>query len=179
MCGGAADPAFLPAPESGSAPLDGGGEEDHPAPSTDTDSQTASSGSREDRFPSVEERLKLYMSNWYAPPCPGYHDGFVRYEFARDEKKAKWPTLMVHPMKNHPLVNETRVLPVDSVITPDKLLYLDEDTVENCADLELFEFLKDGGKIKSKRKEALTKRSKHTFQVTLRATGQPRGRSNL
>jgi hypothetical protein len=25
--------------------------------------------SRRDRFPSVEERVKIYMSNWYLPPC--------------------------------------------------------------------------------------------------------------
>jgi len=26
------------------------------------------------RFPSVEERLKMYLSDWYLPPCPGNND---------------------------------------------------------------------------------------------------------
>jgi hypothetical protein len=85
---------------------------------------------REHRFPSVAERVKLYMSNWYVPSCPGYKDGFVHYNFLEGE----WPTLMVHPMKNHPLVNETSALAVESKVTPDKLFYMHEETIENCAD---------------------------------------------
>mmetsp|Transcript_39666 Transcript_39666/g.60983 ORF Transcript_39666/g.60983 Transcript_39666/m.60983 type:complete len:451 (+) Transcript_39666:161-1513(+) len=85
---------------------------------------------REQRFPSVAERVKLYMSNWYVPSCPEYKDGLVRYEFTDGE----WPTLMVQPMKKHPLVNHSAVLAVESKVTPDKLLYMHEETIENCAD---------------------------------------------
>lgn len=35
------------------------------------------------RFPSVEERLKIYMSNWYAPPCGENNDGFIQYNFTK------------------------------------------------------------------------------------------------
>ena len=36
---------------------------------------------RANRFPSVETRIKLYMSNWYVPPCPGDDGAFVKYSF--------------------------------------------------------------------------------------------------
>ena len=32
---------------------------------------------RKDRFPSMEERVKIYMSDWYVPPCEEFTDGFV------------------------------------------------------------------------------------------------------
>lgn len=34
---------------------------------------------REDRFPSVDERVRMYMSDWYVPPCDNYTDGFTQY----------------------------------------------------------------------------------------------------
>jgi Glycosyl transferase family 90 len=33
------------------------------------------------RFPSVEERLKVYLSTWYVPPCPSNDLGTVQYNF--------------------------------------------------------------------------------------------------
>ena len=39
--------------------------------------------SRRDRFPSIEERVKLYMGNWYTPPCDG--NEAVQYSIQGDE----------------------------------------------------------------------------------------------
>jgi hypothetical protein len=33
------------------------------------------------RFPSVQERVKVYMSNWYTPPCPGNDQALVHYQY--------------------------------------------------------------------------------------------------
>ena len=33
------------------------------------------------RFPSVEDRVKLYMSYWYIPPCSDNEDGHIIYQF--------------------------------------------------------------------------------------------------
>lgn len=95
------------------------------------------SRSRAERFPTVEERVKLYMSNWYIPSCSDYEDGFVRYEYVNNpkEESEEWKTLIMHPMKNHPLVNSTKSYEVESKITPDKMLYMHEEIIENCADL--------------------------------------------
>jgi extradiol dioxygenase family protein len=35
---------------------------------------------REQRFPSIEERVKIYMTDWYVPPCVNYTKGFVSYK---------------------------------------------------------------------------------------------------
>jgi Glycosyl transferase family 90 len=44
------------------------------------------------RFPSVDERVRVYMSNWYLPPCPSTadtdsnNDAFVQYNYRTNEK---------------------------------------------------------------------------------------------
>jgi hypothetical protein len=35
---------------------------------------------RSNRFPSVETRVKFYMSHWYAPPCPGDDSTKIKYQ---------------------------------------------------------------------------------------------------
>lgn len=37
------------------------------------------SRSRADRFPTVDERVRLYLGNWYRPPCRA--EGYVRYRY--------------------------------------------------------------------------------------------------
>lgn len=39
---------------------------------------------RSKRFPSVEERVKIYAGNWYTPPCPGNTQALVTYERSLD-----------------------------------------------------------------------------------------------
>jgi hypothetical protein len=36
---------------------------------------------RSNRFPSVDERLKVYLSIWYVPPCANNTQGFVKYRY--------------------------------------------------------------------------------------------------
>lgn len=92
---------------------------------------------RAGRFPSVEQRVKLYMANWYVPPCQDYQDGHIFYrtigaadseddyeddnsddskEKTKKKKKKKsssfsssksWPSVQVEGYRNHPLVNQT------------------------------------------------------------------------
>jgi Glycosyl transferase family 90 len=38
---------------------------------------------RSQRFPSVEQRVKLYLSNWYLPPCPDSDAPFIAYSARR------------------------------------------------------------------------------------------------
>ena len=37
--------------------------------------------SRRDRFPSIEQRVKIYMSNWYIPPCPNTQRIQYQYQY--------------------------------------------------------------------------------------------------
>jgi hypothetical protein len=87
---------------------------------------------RENRFPSVEERVKIYMSNWYVPPCSEYQEGYFRFEYFHDEKK-KWPKLLIHPIQNHPLVNGSSIIEVESILTADQLFFMDQQIIMNCA----------------------------------------------
>lgn len=88
---------------------------------------------RQNRFPSVEERVKLYMSNWYIPPCPGYKDGVIRYEFVTHEGSA-WPSVKVYGYPpTHPMFNETVVMDIESVVLPDMIFFMEEEIMANCA----------------------------------------------
>ena len=70
--------------------------------------------SRRERFPSVEERVQIYMSNWYSPPCKDDH----RYLFDVNE-------YAVH-------VSNTNMT-IRPHITADMLLWLKEEIVRDCA----------------------------------------------
>ena len=85
---------------------------------------------RATRFPSIEERVKLYMSNWYAPSCQNYKDGLVRYKYSKDKK---WPKLTVKSLQNHPMVNATDSYQIQSIVEPDQLFYMDPEIIVQCA----------------------------------------------
>jgi hypothetical protein len=89
---------------------------------------------RENRFPSVEERVKLYMSNWYVPPCPGHQDGMIRYEYDASKDSA-WPIAKVHgyPNISHPMINETVIVEAESVVLPDMVFFMSDEIITNCA----------------------------------------------
>ena len=80
------------------------------------------------------------MSNWYIPPCQGDTDAFVKYSFDDDhnnnnkDNENSWPTLTVEGYIDHPVVNQTmRIMDkVESIIEPDMLFYMDQETIFNC-----------------------------------------------
>jgi hypothetical protein len=69
---------------------------------------------RRERFPSIEERVKLYASNWYQPPCNDEH----RFEF-------NWNN------QNEVILDHN--LTFASTIIPDQALVLQEDIIKDCA----------------------------------------------
>lgn len=83
---------------------------------------------RSARFPDVESRVKLYMSNWYLPPCPSADDvdDRVRFDY-HDEGQ----TLAVHINVSH---NEEAfdTCTITSDIKPDLPLMLRRDMVDTC-----------------------------------------------
>lgn len=96
---------------------------------------------REIRFPSREERLKIYMSNWYAPPCTEYSKGFVEFESldlpdSQKQHTAHWPRIKIRVARDFDADtrdNESLVeLIVDSAIEPDTTFYVDPDVVIDC-----------------------------------------------
>jgi Glycosyl transferase family 90 len=68
--------------------------------------------SRRERFPSVEERIKLYASNWYHPPCTS-------------AQQYRWR------QSGHSLIISNFTFDVD--VIPDQVFYLTEDIIRDCA----------------------------------------------
>ena len=99
-------PAFLPLPFSFHA-------EWHPL-------------SREDRFPSVEDRVKIYMHRWYAVGlCHNFTLPNIQYSRNED---GPYPTLQVHNTSND---EEALFL---GLVQPDSKLLLNRPVVDDCAD---------------------------------------------
>jgi hypothetical protein len=92
----------------------------------------AAGSSREDRFPSVEDRVKLYMSDWYVPPCAGYIDGMIRYEYV-NEIASQWQKVKLLRYTNHPLASNLSVLEIDNIIRADTPFLMSSDIIRHCA----------------------------------------------
>jgi hypothetical protein len=84
---------------------------------------------RAHRFPSNEERLKLYMSNWYVPPCPDYEHGQIRYGYNSSPDNTYQLLLVNEPFDRG---NTTPTLQLDSIIEPDMVFYIDRQTLMDC-----------------------------------------------
>lgn len=82
------------------------------------------------RFPSKEERVKIYMSNWYLPPCDDYMDGFVRYRKVITEQDT-WPVYVIHEA-NDMITNTTKTYEIESIILPDKIFWAHRGTIIDC-----------------------------------------------
>jgi hypothetical protein len=80
---------------------------------------------RKDRFPTVEDRVKLYMHRWYHP-CKR------QLKYSRDDSGA-YPILRV---QGDDFSNESMHSEYAAVIEPDKTLMLDRPFVEDCARTE-------------------------------------------
>jgi hypothetical protein len=84
---------------------------------------------RAHRFPSNEERLKIYMSNWYVPPCPDYEHGQIRYQYNSSSDNAYQLLLVNEPFDRG---NTTPTLLLDSIVEPDMVFYLDREDMMDC-----------------------------------------------
>jgi Glycosyl transferase family 90 len=86
---------------------------------------------RSSRFPSVEERVKFYMANWYLPPCEGSSSGFVNYRIfnssSRDDDSSV--ELSYPPTEG----DNATALEVTWNIRADRLFHLGRDELNNCA----------------------------------------------
>ena len=93
--------------------------------------------SRETRFPSVEERIKIYMSNWYVPACDDYADGQVSFSYHQEKTADTWPSLILKGLQNHPTINSNKPMKVENIIEADMLFYLDREILLDCANMTI------------------------------------------
>lgn len=120
-------PHLFQAKASPQAP-DGGGE-DEPVPIPDPFPIPIVAGPRRDRFPSREDRVRLYMSNWYAPPCAAA--GAVLYQYRRPERKAPDDWMRLWVMEPMGSLNQSDYL-MESRIEPDQAFFADRGTLLDC-----------------------------------------------
>jgi hypothetical protein len=91
---------------------------------------------RSERFPTVEERVKLYMSNWYYPTCENKTSGrfanSYKVHFSKTSKGISelWPRLEMTNPWDH---TSEKIEVVDSIITPGSKFLLDRRVMEDCA----------------------------------------------
>ena len=117
---------------------------------------------RENRFPSVNERVKLYMSNWYVPPCPGNKDGMIRYEYVSHEG-SEWPSLKVHGYpSSHPLIDNTVIMELESIVQPDMAFFMNDEVIASCARADFNETTET-----DKRERQLVSRIKFRFNMRM------------
>ena len=77
---------------------------------------------RSDRFPSVQERVKLYMGNWYLPPCDSKN--LLRHVM---EKVDKWNHVFISDATNN------HTFELDSIVDADVMFLFDRDSIRDCA----------------------------------------------
>jgi hypothetical protein len=89
---------------------------------------------RSDRFPSVEERVKLYMSNFYIPPCNATDDASgqsvderLRYSYSFNSSSETYPEVEISGYSDH-----RSIVRLDTRIKPDVPIALWEDALEPC-----------------------------------------------
>jgi len=93
--------------------------------------------SRLERFPSVEERIQLYMTNWYHPPCQDasigrFADKYHKvYSQPSEDSNESWPLLNITKDPWDPASSKSML--IDSVIFHDVNIYLDRPILEDCA----------------------------------------------
>eukprot|EP00977_Amphora_coffeiformis_P002532 scaffold473_cov156-Amphora_coffeaeformis.AAC.14 len=92
---------------------------------------------RDKRFPSVKERVKLYMGNWYTPPCGKGNRpnlGWVDFSYENSTETSIWPSLVVsHTSFYNSSIRSYRI---ESIIEPDRLFFLDKKILLDCLDGE-------------------------------------------
>lgn len=83
------------------------------------------------RFPSVEDRVKLYMSNWYAPPCTD--DEKIQYNYQLSDRETSKTPLYVREASSK-VAPKKRLLELHSSphTSDSKVFYMNDQTLGHC-----------------------------------------------
>ena len=85
------------------------------------------------RFPSVDERVRVYMSNWYLPPCPSDQEAFVEYNYRRfDEKGLEYMIFREVRTQREKKRGPLRTFIIDDTTNFDVLRHLNHDNMLRC-----------------------------------------------
>jgi Glycosyl transferase family 90 len=87
---------------------------------------------RRERFPSIDERVKVYMSNWYLPPCND--QGLVKYKYVFNDATASGaatPSVWLQEPQNLVGTNSTSYV-VHSRVAADTAFFLNRTSLSEC-----------------------------------------------
>lgn len=100
---------------------------------------------RSSRFPTVDERVKLYTSSWYSPPC--HSEGKVSYQWYKNDdgedeqqQQLSGNTLLrvTEFDTNNTAIKSRRILDIPSEIAFDRMFYYERWNLAACALRPLF-----------------------------------------
>jgi len=95
---------------------------------------------RSERFPNITERLKMYMGNWYLPPCNGESSGGIetideRISYHYDySKNSHFPTVVMTRSFNDKNQNDPQSMIATKISQHDKVFALWANNVWNSTD---------------------------------------------
>jgi hypothetical protein len=83
----------------------------------------------------VDERVKLYMSNWYLPPCREASIGKFAGKYQRttirpNGSNESWPVLNISDAWDS---DSSKTMTIDSLVLPARNILLHRATIEDCA----------------------------------------------
>jgi hypothetical protein len=87
---------------------------------------------RLDRFPSVQDRIKIYMGGWYTPPCEGNDAAKIPYKFVNATPDGQRLLLVRELPRGDDKPQRTFVL--SKSIQFDRTFYLDRQTMLGCTE---------------------------------------------
>lgn len=79
------------------------------------------------RFPSVNERIKFYLSSWYLPPCPNNPEGFIQYNYPQNSESTL--ELRYFDQVTH---HKNGSIMLDTAIDTDRLFHVRSNALLNC-----------------------------------------------
>lgn len=81
---------------------------------------------RSSRFPTIDERVRLYMSNWYAPPCESEHsESFVRYHTEHGDNTVEVMVFQETRTEKEKKRGPLRIFTINATVGFDELHYTD------------------------------------------------------
>lgn len=92
----------------------------------------AEMSARSTRFPTVDERVRVYMTNWYLPPCDAHGDAYVEYNYAKQDNGTEWLVFREARTAREKIRGKLRTFLVDDSTDFDLLRHMNVQNILDC-----------------------------------------------
>ena len=107
---------------------------------------TEEQDSRSTRFPSVDDRVRIYMGRWYEPPCEDSDKvGFKRITVNETIGRSGQPEsfFLVRELPQFDRPKRRRIFVLTNSVQTTRAFYLDRHALKNCSDQNLRNYCRD------------------------------------